>query len=95
LLSTDSWELRPRIQYIRLSFAPNFNLFNQMCFCQVRRLSKCRPKYFAPSACGNWWSLNITGGHVSFSMVKVTWLDFVLLALIRQIFNQFWIKLQC
>jgi hypothetical protein len=75
LLSTDSWELRPMIQYICLSFAPNCNLFNQMCFCQVRRLSKCRPNYFASSACGNWWSLNITGVHVSFFMVNVTWME--------------------
>jgi hypothetical protein len=47
LLSTDSWELRPRIQYICLSFASNCNLFNQMCFCQVRHLSKCRPRLVA------------------------------------------------
>lgn len=67
--------------------------FGKHTFFQVRRLSRCMPRYLASSAFGQ--LLILTGRNVSLRIVNVKWMHFI--SLIRHVFSQCWIliKLCC
>jgi len=66
-----------------------------ICFRQVRRLSRCMPRYFTSSACGSCSLFNWTGGHVSLLRVKVTCTDLVSFDFILHVFNHDWMAFRC
>ena len=52
LFSSDSFDFRPIIQYMRWSCNPSCLLLVKMCFCHVSLRSRWMPKYLAVSPCG-------------------------------------------
>lgn len=79
--------LRPMSQYIWLSLYPTCLHLVNICLFQVRRRSKCMPRYLTFG--GIWQLLTFTGGYVSLHKVNVTCIDLVSLVLRRLVFNQF------
>jgi hypothetical protein len=49
LLFIESFDLHPGNQYILVKVIPSCFRFVKMCLCQVSVLSRCSPRYYAPS----------------------------------------------
>jgi hypothetical protein len=86
LLSSDTGDVLPMIQYKSLTFRSI--CFLSICCVHVSLKSQCRPRYFAVGDCGIAVLFMCTAGHCSFFSVKVTCTDLVTLMLIRHFFSQ-------
>jgi hypothetical protein len=90
LLLVESFDLRPRNQYILVRVISSCFRFAKICLCQASLLSRCSPRYFTFSW-ESWTLFMWTEGHVSLRVGNVTWTDLHPLAFILHFLNQFWI----
>jgi hypothetical protein len=67
------------------------SVLRKMCLCQVSLLSRCSPRCLTSCSWGSYTLFIWTGGHVSFRVVNVTWIDLHPLAFILHFLNHFWI----
>ena len=75
LFSSERGECLPMSQDISRVLCSSCFRFVAMCFFQVRRLSKCSPRYLIVSAWGTTVWLMYTGGHCPRLRVNVMCLD--------------------
>jgi uncharacterized membrane protein len=80
LLLVDSFDFRPRNQYILVRAIPSCFRFAKLCLCQVSLLSRYSPRLFV-------WNV----GHVFLHVVNITWIDLDSLAFVLHFLNRVWI----
>jgi hypothetical protein len=89
LLFVESFDFRPSNQNILVRAIPSCYRFSKMCLCQVSLMSRYSPRYLTLSFLGELHivCLNWGGGHVSFRVVSVTWIDLHPLAFMLHFLN--------
>ncbi|KAH0560864.1 hypothetical protein KQX54_009500 [Cotesia glomerata] len=73
----ESLDFLPSSQCSCLVFNSNSFLLVFMCLAQVRRLSRCKPRYLTSLVAGRDSPYSVTGGQSPLLVVKVIWTDIV------------------
>jgi hypothetical protein len=86
-LARESCDLRPRSQYMLRYLRSKWRRFDFRWVLQVRRWSRCRPRYLTVVRTGIWTLFIVTRGHTARVVVNVTWVDFSWLIQILHVSN--------